>query len=459
MKILSTITLLFLSFSNIVFAQETETANEQKSDSVVIDPRTAQKELFKNLKEARILSSDVQKPDFTKARKEIDKAINNSQFEENKGDVYYEAGNVEYNCYNVERNKPAKGGKIDYDVLYSSTVKGFQYLNDAYDIFTTPDKNGKVSNKNKGVIQKKAWTLFNVTDGFRANAAHAFEKKDWKTAHDCFDLFVKSVQSKMLTDYASTNYKVKNLLNLYSGDSIIAHAKYFRAISSINSNNTDDAISELEEIKYDGFEQNVVLQELCRLYREIGDDTKLEKTLTEGMKLIPNEPWYSRNLVNIYLEKKEYSVAREMIDNLIKVDSETPANLSLKGQLVELEGDIKEAMNYYERSYALDPKNFEINSHLGRVWYNNANAIEKEFFDKRLYDLAESESLPIYIQAMEYYEKAFKYDENHEEPTIGKAIRTICYKQFSKADCPNREELIDKYNEVSRAYGLTEFPK
>lgn len=455
MKFYSTLLLSIISIS--LFAQTDSI--KPTLDSTVVDAKTAQKELVKHLKEARVLSAVNQTPDFTKARKEIDEAMNNSQFSENMADVYYEAGNVEYNFYEIERNKPANGKAIDYDTLYAATLKSFNYFVDAYNLYFYSDQKKKANQTLKLNMQKKAWTLFNVTDGFRAYAAYAFEHKDWATSHKCFDMFVKTLEEKIVNDYAASNSRVKKTLSQYQNDSVVAHAKYFRAISAINMNDLQLAIANLEEIKYDGFEQNVVLQELCHLYREVGEDKKFEDLLLEGTKLLPNEPWYARNLVNIYLDRKDYKVASDMIDQLIMVDSNNPDNLSLKGQLVEHLGDPDAALEYYKRSYEIDANNSEINSHIGRIWYNRANKIEGDYFSQRQYVEADTESLPIYLKSLEYYERAFELEEPHRDETIAKAIRTILYKQFTKVDCPNKNELIEQYNNVSRAYGMKEFPR
>ena len=456
-KFLLSIFLFFMPF--LIFAQAPGNfqKGKEKRDSVskIVDPKADQKELVKNLKEAKVLSLINQKPNFEQARKKIKAAMRNSQYEVNKADVLYEAGNVEYNCYETERNKPASGAKINLSVLYPATEKGFRYLSEAYNIYNTPNAEGKVIKKNNSAIQKKAWALFHATDGFRANAGQSYQNKDWKTAHKCFNLFLAAIESPVINDYV----KMKPVLDLYQADSTVFQVKYFRAVCALKMDSTELAIHDLDAIKLNDYEQNTVLQELSKLYLSTNNRDGYEETLRLGLKYLPQEPWFARNLVNLYLNEKFYNEANEVVDHLMEVDGDNPANLSLKGQLVELSGNDKDALELYEMSYALDSMNVTINSNIARVYFNQATFIENEYFEQRLYEDAYMMSIPTYIKSMEYYKKAFELDESHKDQTIAKAIRTITYKQFSRADCPNQAELIDLYNKVSRAYNMETFPR
>lgn len=442
--------------ANIIIISITSLAVAQESAKA--DTKAAQRELTVNLKNARTFASDPSKPNFANARKEIDKAKKNSLYKDNEAEVLYALADVEYYCYNYERNKPAKKEKIDDKVLYNSSYESFYNYMKVYDMYAQ-NSNVKANRKALASIQKKAWPLFTATGGFRVNAADAYEKKDWKKSHSCWDLFITAIDSKLVSDLTEANPRAKAELALFDGDSIVNHAKYFRALTSVLAEDHVTAIHELKEMRYSGYEQDFVMQELCRQYLATGDSTLYENTLIEGIKMLPEDPWFAQNLMNIYLESKDYDAAAIVIDDLLKADPDNASCLSLKGTLVELQGDTDEALKYLEKAYAIDSTNVEINSSLGRIWYNKGNLIETAYFDKRQYTIGEELSMPYYIKAAEYYGKAFKADTEHADRTIGNGIRNVRYKQFIKADCPNPQELIEEYNEVSRAYGLPEFKR
>ena len=456
MRCLFLVLFTFLSVS--VFAAD--------NDSVAFNPKEARKELAKCLKEAKIYSTEgiqatkanASRPKFASARKEIEKAKKSPIFKENEADIIYAAADVELFCYNAERNRPANKEKIDESVLYDSSFDAFSLYMQAYELYSS-EENPKANKKEKSAIQKKAWPLFTATGGFRVNAAFAFEKKDWTKSHACWDLFIRSIDSDMVKDFVSGNSHANSELMLFAQDSIINHAKYFRALTSVLAEDHLQAIEELKEMRYSGYEQNFVFQELARQYKAIGEKTLYENTLIEGVQLLTKDPWFAQNLMNIYLESKDYDAASKVIDALLIADFNNPTYLSLKGTLVELQGNSDEALKYLERAYAIDSTNVDINSNLGRIWYNKGNLVETTYFDKRQFAIGEELSMPYYLKAVKYYLKAYEADAEHKDVTIANGVRNVLYKQFMRADCPNPYELINKYNEVSRAYRLPQFKR
>lgn len=453
-----------LSIFSLTFTLLSASAYAQATDSVVVDVKAAKKELAKSMKEARTFATegtqgtkrDAVKGKFASARAQIDKAKANPLFADNKADVLLVAADVEYLCYNTERNMPAINEKIDNNILYTSSYEAFSLYSQAYDLYSS-EANPKANSKVRNIIQKKAWPLFTATGGLRVNAAYAYEQKNWKQSHDCWELYLNALDSKLVKDATEHNDRWRGELILLSGDSIVNHAKYFRALTSVLAEDHETAIKELKDMRYLGYETNFVFQELARQYLIVGEQTLYENTLVEGAKLLPKDPWFTQNLMNISLENKDYDAAALVIDALLKADPDNPINLSLKGTLVELQGNSDEALKYLERAYALDSTNVDVNSNLGRVWYNKGNVIETAYFDKRQYTIAEELSMPYYLKAVHYYMKAYEADTDHSDKTIANGIRNVLYKQFMKADCPNPQELIKIYNDVSKDYGLPTF--
>ena len=116
-------------------------------------------------------------------------------------------------------------------------------------------------------------------------------------------------------------------------------------------------------------------------------------------------------------------------------------------------------MTHYLRSYELDSTQANVCSYIGRIHYNRAVELKTKLYNQRQFKKIDSELQPIYSLALPWYERAFQYDTMHQDKTIPVAIREILYSRFTQARCPNRAELIDFYNEVSRAYGFVEFGK
>ena len=173
--------------------------------------------------------------------------------------------------------------------------------------------------------------------------------------------------------------------------------------------------------------------------------------------LDPENNWYGRNLLNIYLDRKEYAEAAGFIDNIIATDPDNATFVDLKGRLLEMQNDIDGAQACYKRATELDPTSASSWSNLGRIYFNKAQAVEDELYTKKKWDDGDKVAGPMYNEALPFYENAFAFDTERKDNTIANAMRSILYKQFQKPSCPNKKELIAKYNEVSAAYGLPEF--
>lgn len=439
------------------------TAQAQDDKAAAKAIKEAQKALDGNLKQAKKLSEDPTKPDFAGARAQIAEAQKNSQAAANAGAIGLAAGNVEYAQFNYERNKPATGGTMNEETVLSTAVAGYEYYAQAYEAYKQPDAKGKVNTKFNAEIQQKAFELFRTTGGFRANAGSAYGNQDWKNAYKFFDMSLAATDSEMLKSYCATNPVAQLDMDFYQSDSTRNQSAFNRAVVAIYMEDHPLAIQNLEYMKDKNYETNLVFQSLAREYvandsvNGLPDSTKLIALLEEGAKLMPNEPWYSQNLMNVYLDRKDYESAAKSIDGIVALDPNNANYVALKGQLLEMQGNPDEALACYQKALELDPAYGNAYSYIGRIYYNRATDRENELYDQKKYDIVDRETAPLYDEALPWYEKAFAFDTEHKDTSIPQALRTILYRKFQKPSCPNKKELQAFYNEVSEAYNLPTF--
>lgn len=414
------------------------------------------KELNGYIKEAKKLSEMPDKPDFAGARAAIAKGFENPKGA-TSADLHFQAAQVEYACFNFERNKPATGGKMDEKIVYETTSKAYEYYSKAYELYAIPNEKGKVNDKNNETILTNAFDVYRCTGAFRANAGYYYGLKDWKAAYDYFNLSITATESKIINDHAAANPVAQQELSAYLADSTKNQTAFNRAVVAIYMEDHNLAIKELEYMKDKNYETNLIYQSLCREYLAINDSASFINLLQEGVKKMPEEPWYSTNLLNIYIDRKDYEAATKSIESIVASDPNNARYVDLKGRLLEMQGDVEGAITAYKKAVEIDPTQGSSYSNLGRVYFNKATDKENELYDQRKYDDVDKVAGPMYLEALPFYEKAFQYDTKHEDNTIANALRTIYYKEFQKPSCPNKKELIAKYNEVSVAYGLPEF--
>lgn len=450
----------FLTFVLFMGACVSAQASADASDSKAVarQQKAAKDSLRVWLKEARQNANDKAKPNFSRARAALRKAMSNPYGTDN-ADVLLLAANTEYLCFNNERNKPATGGKIDEKVIYSSTADGFHYYCKAYDMFHHPEAFPTMqgvkplSRKELAQMRSNAYELFRATRGFRATAGYYAQQKNWGKAHEFFSLALHSLDCEMLTDYAAESDQVDADFQSFRTDSLRSHLLHSCAVTAVMTGDHQLAITELSAARHCGVETNGVYQQLCKEYLAVGDSLHYLAMLQEGMSVVSSESWFPERLLNHYLQRSDYELALTVIDRVIATSSDSANNLQMKARLLDQLGRDDEAVPYYQQAISLDSTLFISYMNLGSICYNRAVACENELVDQRRFDAIYDEAVPLYELALPYYNRAFDLDVKREDSRIPEAIRTILFKRFQSPRCTNSRELIKRYNEVSRAYG------
>lgn len=424
------------------------------ADSVDKAQRAQADSLKSALKEARRFATDKTSPNYDKARTAMKKAFVNPLGKEN-ADVLLLAGQIEYWCFQTERNKPASGKKTDEKVIYLSTADGYSYLDQAYDLFLA-EENSHPSKKVISQIQQQAYELYRATQGFRATAGFYYKQKDWKKAHHFFSLALHCLDCRLLTDYAASNAAMKADFATFGTDSIRTQLLYSCAVTAVMMEDHRQAIADLEAVKNRGFETNKIYQQLSKEYLVEGDSANYISTLKQGMVVVPDEPWYCQNLLNFYIERQQMDSALVVVEQLIRTTPGNAVNVEMKGRILEETGNILGAEQAYKTAVSMDSTLLISNMNLGRIYFNRAIAREDAYIAARRYSEIYNDIVPLYEEALPYYWKAYENDTARSNATIAEVIRTILFKRFQNPRCKNYKELLKKYNDVSRAYGLDE---
>ncbi|MBR0038132.1 MAG: hypothetical protein IJP70_10925 [Bacteroidales bacterium] len=408
------------------------------------------------LKNARYYTNNKSAPDFNKARTYLDKCFQSPMGKDNL-QVFRQAANTEYLCFQTERNKPASNKNIDVKVIYASTSAGFQYYSKAYRMSVraseTQEKGKSLSKKELQLMQDQAYDLFRTTQGFRANAGYYYKQKDYKQAHTYFALAKEALDDEMLLAYANSNAAMKADFDKYRTDSIRKQLIFSCAVTAVQIDDDSLMIAELEAAKTVGIESNRIYQQLCQKYLALGDTVRYEKTLIEADSVIEDEAWFAQNLLNLYLGRGDHKKALTVIDDVIQNTPGNARNVELKGRLLDEAGNLFGAEQAYQTAIGMDTTLLISYSSLGRIYYNRAVEREQYMIEQREFDDIYDVCVPLYELALPYYYKAFENDTERTDESIPEAIRTILFKRFQSPKCKNPRPLIKKYNEVSQAYG------
>lgn len=183
-----------------------------------------------------------------------------------------------------------------------------------------------------------------------------------------------------------------------------AYASYFDVITSefAKANNIHLADSTLAEIKFfEGF-SNYYAKDYQKAY------PALTYALKKGYTANQVNAYATSALANIvqdFLDNKDYASAYNFIDNAISTDANNPALYDMKGFAVELDKGIDAAVPFYQQAINADPNYAQGYYDLGRCLYLQAQNIIDENPNATNAQLKEK-IIPICNQALPLLEKS-----------------------------------------------------
>ena len=212
----------------------------------------------------------------------------------------------------------------------------------------------------------------------------------------------------------------------------------------------------LKDHATDEMQLNQVLQSLALDYYGLNDSVAFESTLKEGIQKLPSESWYITNLINVYIGRNDLNSASVFLDKAIESDPSNVALINTKGLLLEQQEKVDEALKYYEKALELDPTSASVNSSLGRYYFNRAQAIEDEYYQKKKFDEGDRQATPMYEKSLPYYEAAFAFDTERKDKNVGVALSQLYGRKIAKLGSSSAQgkELAAKRAEVRAAYGF-----
>ncbi len=373
-------------------------------------------------------------------------------------EYYALAGQVEDMSFNYERNKPASGGKTNEKECLAAAKKCYLYYQKAYNEFqANPDVYNKKALKNISSLQQKALGYYLITKGFQVNAGQSFKEKKLEQSLEEFQMSFNGSQSPFLLDI------YKNDSITYKGfATYLADSTQSRTLSNCASITTalgryDESLVYYDSLKHRQYQPDKVYRSTVSIYATLADTLAMKNELRSAIDVMPDDTWFQKNLLQLHIDKQEWDTAKVVADRIIEIDSTDVLVLNILGQLHEIEDHPVEALQIYLKSYAYDSLQMDVCSHIGRIYYNRAVKTKESLYNQRKTGQYFSTLAPLYKQSSEWYDRAYELDTERKDPTIAQALREILYFHFTQTRCPNRAELIARYNEISRNYGLNEF--
>jgi tetratricopeptide (TPR) repeat protein len=339
--------------------------------------------------------------------------------------TWFVAGEVFYAIWDEQQKKHWTTKNGDRALMGESVKAALTYFIKADSLDRLPNAKGKVKPKFTGKIVDRTSS---IRSAFTEAGAYFYEKKEYTKALDMFKTYLSYPSISFLKDKG------------YEKDTLIPLLTYYCGLCATQANNPQLAVTYYEQVK-DSIDSEWIYARLSDDYAQLKDTANMLRMYQLGAQKFPKEPFYSRNLINYYINKNLMAEAMIWIETAIEQDPTSAPLWNVKGRILENDKKMDEAVACYEKAIELDPVFSDALGNIGRIHYNFAveelervNAIR----DDRTYRKEKLALKNTFNKARPYFEKAILIDPKERDYVI--ALRGIYYNL----------ELNDEYEKMDK---------
>ncbi len=376
-----------------------------------------------SLAKAKILSET---PDTKAAKDAILKALQDS-ITMKEANTWFVAGEVFNAIYNEQQTLQWTQKKGDRGLMGKSAKQALGYYMVADSLDRLPDVKGKVKPKFRDRIVQRI-TAFQR--GFTDAGSYFYDQKDYMNAVEMFDQYLSYTSIPFLKDKGLEKDTLRPLIT------------YYAALSATQAEKPAVAVKYFEVIK-DSIDSPWVYARLCEDYATLKDTVNMIRMYKLGAAKFPKEQFYTRNLINYYIQQNKMEEAMTWIDAAIAADEKSAVLWNVKGRILENDKKKDDAMKCYEKALELDPEFADAMGNIGRIYYNHAveelervNAIK----DDRTYLKEKAKMKALFEKPRPYFEKARKLNPEERDYII--ALRGIYYNLQLTKDYDAMDKLL-----------------
>lgn len=376
------------------------------------------------------LVSEVEKDiegsnDYAALREKLKPAFSN---EESMKDAYtwFVAAKIELKCYDdMYKVRVINPEGVDVATMGAALLDGYDYMKKALSLDTVPEldkKTGQVKlDKKTGAPKMKTKYSGKMVSQMAENynplnmiVGDLHNGKEYKNAVRAYEL---------CTTLPFEPYMKGKLVQ--PADTIIGELRFYQGVAMWQDDNPKDAIGLFETARKLGYTKKEAFDYPLSCAAQVRDENAIVAIAKEAMPLYgKQDSQYVRILINAYLNEKNYEEANHILDKAIADDPQNAEFVNLKGNLVENQVSMEEALPYFKQAVDLDPTYSKAYFDLGRYYFNKAIKVRDEKVDLTG-DALDALVNPLYEQALPYLEKAYELDK--ENIDAKNALRNIYY--------------------------------
>jgi tetratricopeptide (TPR) repeat protein len=273
-------------------------------------------------------------------------------------------------------------------------------------------------------------TIQNLKMGYQYEAVAAYDKKDYKDAHQYF------LNILDLNKLPQMNNMVDTILIYYAGRAAYEDKNYKEA----NRLFEEAAATKFEDPLFSVFRK--------QSYFANGDTAKGVEVMKEGFMKFPEDQSIMIELINYYLITNQGDEALRLIAVAKAADPKNVSFIFTEGTLYDKMGKFEDAEKAYKTCIEINPEYYDAIFNLGVIYYNKAVKIYEEasrISDNKEFEKIQKQGDEVLTNAIPYMEKCTLNqgtDENSKaiRESALSTLKTIYYRLYGASD--------DRYKDV-----------
>lgn len=316
---------------------------------------------------------------------------------ENMAQTWYIPGKAAYNEFDNLFSLKAFGKLPENGeaTMGTNLIEGYKYMMKALPLDSVPNEKGKIKTKySKDILS----TVAGHYSDYNNSAVELWNLADYKGAYDAWGIYL---------EISANPEKFKGIMVPH--DSVLSEITYNQALAAWQAKDLKESLNCFLKAKDMGYTKKNIYDYAISVANELNDTATIIALSKEALPLYGNESTvYIQFIINDYLQKQDYTNARNAINEAIAKDPDNAEYYVVLGVIYDNEGKRPDAQEQYKKALSLNPESEFANYYLGKSYCDDAYAASDnapsnpEEINKHFNEVIK----PLFGQAITYLVKA-----------------------------------------------------
>lgn len=346
--------------------------------------------------------------------------------------VWFVAGKGGMDFYDNQEVMKKMGKGVDDKVIGNALMNSFDYLLKALPLDSIPNEKGKIKPK----YSKDAINLIKSHHkDLNISAVNLWQVADYPSAYKAWDMYIQLPSNPVLGANAPAALPDSTASDIY----------YNMGLAAWQANQFDDALNAFDNAIAKGYnKKNIYDYAIAVAYNNNHDAAKMAYYAEQAYPLYGAEDnSYIGYMINNKIANKEFTEAQAMLEKYIQADPNNGQLYYVLGVLYDSQENVDKAVENYKRAIELNPENAQAQLQYGRQLCNKAFRIDDEISSLPAAQYNErrvNEVNPLFREATQYLEKAYSLDPDNMSDAL--SLLRNCYYNLQDEENLKRVESL-----------------